>query len=1445
MQTGRHWVTGQLGWLALLAAATTWADTANPLLDRAHWIWWDTDANGYYRGADVDPAITDAARKEFHFTRDVELPAAVRTATLWITAQNLYLLKVNGKEVGRDGNWMSLEAYDLKPCLVAGRNRIEVIAVWAAEHDGLKAVDPWWAPGLFCAARVELADGKTVEVLADESWDCTNAAGMTKKAELVVRGVDGGYWNNCNRLFEMPERWYKLNTDLAPPAIAWARPYAGGRVKVLALLPRALQRDLIELQARADVDVQCVFTDLCQADARYGGTRAPFFPETKGARRDEVAAALAAALTTKPDVVVFGGVDRDLFYAVVAEPLKALVQGGAGLVYHALPTREVVAADGRKQQDASYEKELTATRVEAAPPTLATSVPFARLPGFKLKPGAPAPGYQQVASLYQCGQGRVVALRLSAGRYGTLADAADPSDLHYEYYQSFALKALLWAARREPVVTFAEFPAALTVAREQPGELAFGLAGAKAGPVTLAIRSPERLYALPAAPLPAPGQARGAAVLRPVHTATAPAAAAVRFALPRLPAGEYFLDVQVGDGKAVATWATTLLTVTATPALTALTLAAPTIDVADGKAAVVQARATLTGPAPADASVYFALLDNHDRVLAEQTVRFDPAATSAEAVFLVRRFDTCLGKARAELRLAGETADLRVARFTALRRDWDRFGLYGTYGGWGESHEGNVKARVMAALGFDAGFSNVSLDSLEAADLLPITGTYGINPRAPIDLDATRLEGLRQKMRVGMAGIAPFDPVAYVCGDELDYGGGDELPSRVSDYRENLKKRYQKIEALNQQWGTTHKTFDDVYPVVPEKKIATLRTAREAELKRGATPAGVDPDRFVPQEALLKEAATSGNYAQYLDLWLNNYRVFADQYRLATAMARESNPHARIGTWAPMWPFAATAHDWATFVQDMGCFAPYGREGEMLPMEDARSFAPPGTALGLCYGGYLYMGFARRTQLLDLEWQKWRIWSGLLRGFTSVWWYSLGHGGNESGMSPGLLPFPCLEVASAEAARMRRGAYHVFTRARRQYGPVALHYSIPSRLLASAIGDFGEQPWDFHFLLRIMQDEVGQQYTFVSSQQIAAGELAKYRVLIMPLALAIDPAEAKALTAFVQGGGLLIADVRPGLANGHGNLNDCKAMTELFGVTYKPTLGRRNVTGAVSGTYRGVAFTNPVLKLPVDPALELKGAQAAVTVDGVPLVVWREVGKGAAVCLNLPFNYYRGYPTPDHLYLYYGEPRHNRMLGTVLSALLAAHQIERPVKVTVPQGAWLWGLDTPYHVDGAAQYVSLTRRRQMPDEAGGYAVTLQPPKSGHVYDMTTGKYLGQQERWTVQVAAADVQLFAVLPYAVTGLTATPAAPTAARGGELRGAVQVQTGGAPAERHFVHLAVKRPDGQVLSYLDTVLETRAGRATYALPLALNDVPGAYTLEFCDAATLVKTTVTVSVQ
>ncbi|MDP6438490.1 MAG: beta-galactosidase trimerization domain-containing protein [Candidatus Brocadiia bacterium] len=1399
------------------------AERLEHLLDKAFWIWSDRDI-GYWRAGDVGGEVT--------FTRDYTIAGKVESAVLRITADSNYALFINGKEVGSDDHWQTLDTYDVRPYLVQGNNKFLVKAR---------------GKGLFVAGAVDFADGKGLEMLSDVSWRCrSDVDGVLKPAEPVVRGVNGGWWTNCNRLMEMPEVFYRLNTGLEAPGIAWGKGYPGGRLRVLAVHPRNRQRDTVEILHRTDMDITAVFCDFQQdwENIYRGASAQPFFPNVKGHLRQDVAAALAEALERDYDLVLLGPIDGELFHEVMAERLKEMVGAGTGLVYTGIPARD------------GYEQELTKAALEEGPPFLLSGTPFSRLPGFKLGEGDDE-GYQRVASLYQYGKGRVVKLNMGGG-YGLLGNVADPVELHYEYYVSFVIKSLLWAAGREPQVELTDLPTSVAVSSEESAVVTFGLTGSGKHLVRVAVRSPKRFLRVPSEPTARPGVHESGALLEPICETMqeVEAGGQVGIKLPPLPAGEYYVDIEVERPRGAllwrsyerVNWGTVHLSIASEATIVGVHTDPVYIDVADGKQAKLTATARLSDGVAAGAVVRFQLIDNHERLLQAQEVKVPEGAQEARVEFTIARFDTTLGLVRAELMLGDRVQDVAVGSFTAVRRDWDRF-FFILYSGDDSvnSKTGLVLRRVYAGLGVDAiRYSIPGHAALEAADMVAIPSHGGFS-RRPIDLSDETFEKVSKNARATAERALAVDPLTYTQDDEIVYGGGEELPERVEFLRGFLRERYGEIDALNAQWDTTYASFDAVYPVI-----------------RGEVPEGYE-GKMITDADFMKQALETRNYSRLVDQWLSHIAAWYHSSRTAHDAIKPVDPYARLGTGCMMWPHATSGHDWYSFVRGFGMFAPYGLDAYILPYEEARSFARPDTFLGMYYGGYLYNAFVRREEQTDLEWQHWRVWTALLRGFSSIWWYAGTVGGREGAFGPGLMPNPSFQVLSDQIGQIRQGFYPLFDRnkAPRDYGPIAVHYSIASRLASRMLPGFGagNSGHNFHvqFLHHLLADYVGHQYTFVADEQIVSGALDDYKVLIMPLSVAVSAGEAAALKKFVQGGGLLIADVRAGVTDGYGRFRSGGVMEELFGISYDLQLGRRMVTADLSGEYLGVPIRNIEQKFPADPAVRLKGATALFEVDGIPLVTYNKVGAGTAVSFNIPFNYYKGFAVPDTRYYYIGEPGHNRMLANILGAVLEAHGIEGPVRVTRPEGGWLkglepapayeterWlpGLEIPYHVDGRAQYVSLTKRRVHKDEAAS-PVSLELARAGHWYDALAGKYLGHSSARAARIEPGGIKIFSVLPYRVRGLKVSLDKSAYRVGEDVRGSVSIDTGGVAAEMHVVHLQAVRPDGEIASYTSQALETAGGKVSFALPLALNEPAGRWKLEFIDTATGTQETVKIRVR
>lgn len=103
--------------------------------------------------------------RELSFRRAVHLPERPAGAWLVITADNIYTAWLNGEEIGRDDDWMTVETFEITDQLEPGDNVLAVAAVDPGPDAG----------GLLAEIILVQPDGRTDVVGTDETWRMTNA----------------------------------------------------------------------------------------------------------------------------------------------------------------------------------------------------------------------------------------------------------------------------------------------------------------------------------------------------------------------------------------------------------------------------------------------------------------------------------------------------------------------------------------------------------------------------------------------------------------------------------------------------------------------------------------------------------------------------------------------------------------------------------------------------------------------------------------------------------------------------------------------------------------------------------------------------------------------------------------------------------------------------------------------------------------------------------------------------------------------------------------------------------------------------------------------------------------------------------------------------------------------------------------------------------------------
>ncbi|MCG8650299.1 MAG: DUF1549 domain-containing protein [Pirellulales bacterium] len=150
-------------------------DTSNTTLDlQAEWIW----------DASAKDGKIPAGGQQLVFRKTVELPAEVKSGVAVITADNAFELYVARREVSASQDWTRPQTIPLANVLKKGKNELVIVA-----RNFLDTPNP---AGLFFEARLKLADGTSMAIKSDSSWQVSAAAPRGSREGRL--GTTAGPW---------------------------------------------------------------------------------------------------------------------------------------------------------------------------------------------------------------------------------------------------------------------------------------------------------------------------------------------------------------------------------------------------------------------------------------------------------------------------------------------------------------------------------------------------------------------------------------------------------------------------------------------------------------------------------------------------------------------------------------------------------------------------------------------------------------------------------------------------------------------------------------------------------------------------------------------------------------------------------------------------------------------------------------------------------------------------------------------------------------------------------------------------------------------------------------------------------------------------------------------------------------------------------------------------
>ncbi len=702
-----------------------------------------------------------------------------------------------------------------------------------------------------------------------------------------------------------------------------------------------------------------------------------------------------------------------------------------------------------------------------------------------------------------------------------------------------------------------------------------------------------------------------------------------------------------------------------------------------------------------------------------------------------------------------------------------------------------------------------SLAYLTKKELYRRTGDKRFLVRTP-SLDDPKVLGLLADLsRTAARNKSMYNMDYYFVGDEgsltsytdpVDFCWG---PHTLANFRKWLRGEYASLEALNKAWGTKFADWDSVVPSTTD------------------------------------EATQSGRYSPWADHRTYMEISFAHAYQAVREAVVEGDRDGHIALSGTQVTNAFNGCDWYRLDQVIDHFLSYSG-GNQWDLH--RSFAKPGSMVGF------WTGYGRSGSAVKHE-----IWTAALNNvlYPNLFWsYSV--------INPDFTWSKSGRDMGAAFSDLRfRGIGKLLMEAKRQGDGIAIHYSVPSVHAATILGyhtrrsddddDENQKVEEPNFpanrdgWARLLTD-LGLSFDFLAYAQLEKGDLdpARYRVLILPLSIALSDQEIAAIRSFAERGGIVVADAAVGLMDEHCAWRRSDAVEKLFGVAGAPVAARRlkRLPDAAAATTEegriwGLAELKGALST-AETGVRPLGSRALVSIGDQPAVFAKPVGKGSVVYLNLMLDRYPGLRRDN-----FGGGAYRDVVSRIVG-----HRGTKPVvevmdesgnrlprtaiaRYSLGEDQVVAVLQEPSGVTAQFGADGVTRFEAPEAKTAKQIVTVTLPGRYLVTDARTGKDLGETDRVKVELPSGEALVLGLAK--VRPVVALEGTAAGSRGDHLQFTLAVKGAGQRLVRcHFFG-----PDGEFLPlYARNVLLT--GQEILTFPSAFNDAAGEYRLRVEDVLT-----------
>jgi Beta-galactosidase len=604
--------------------------------------------------------------------------------------------------------------------------------------------------------------------------------------------------------------------------------------------------------------------------------------------------------------------------------------------------------------------------------------------------------------------------------------------------------------------------------------------------------------------------------------------------------------------------------------------------------------------------------------------------------------------------------------------------------------------------------------------------------------------GIKHRMK----NLTTYGPAIYTLGDEnfFSYDSGFSASDGPA-FTAFVKKRYKNIAALNREWGTSYKSFAQV-------KHLTPKVAKDKKMYA----AWFDHRKFMEQQ-------------------------YADMHHFLSAEIKKYDPAAIVGA------EGSVPGDLEKTISKLDFWGPYSN---LVGDELLRSLAPEKIRM-LWWGGYVGSHGGRGFYPMPL-------WKDLLSGnVNGNAWFSASVAGSESVIGSDM-DFPgYVKRLMPYLDQLRDGLAQLLISTPLANDKIAIlssHASNSAKFLDERFVNPSDSAGEFiRFCYRN-----GLNFDFVTKSTIKQGALKNKKILFLFGASSLSPAECKAVSAFAENGGMVVADLNPGLLNNHLRILEKNPLQPLFGNIVLASAKRPELNA--------VKLDTKINNVPV----RFSALKALSAPEGKAMQV-RRIGKGHAALLNFTFGAAAS------------TASESTPFDVFLISLLKTVGISPSVKVT--------GLPGANRVVRVRKIKDVELVGILADKNDlGKKASLDFGRKVWIYEV--GRGLVKQGNSCKIKFNIPMKVFCVFKTKQSAPQIIADKTTIMSGGKVKlDLSQVRKGA------VLLLQVKAPDGKFLSLRRRVL-VNDGKADNIVSFAYNDKAGKYKLFLTDLATSLKKTI-----